>query len=113
MSQPEPGSTADHDTPTMDLDADLHSSTPTFASMCPQEKIIYERCFQDWYVNEFLASTPAGKKLPCPDLYENYRSCVAKQMQELQLHEDVQEITEALHQEAAEAERAEEADKKA
>lgn len=101
LASPPAGAIAaeDHDIVPPDPDADLHTSTTTFASMCPQQKMLYERCFQDWYVSEFLPMTPAGKQLPCPDLYENYRICVAEHMRELQLEEDVQEIVNVLEDE--------------
>jgi hypothetical protein len=50
-------------------------SLPNVSSCCPAEKLHYERCFQQWYTNEYL--TGKSRDLSgCQTLFDTYRSCV-------------------------------------
>ena len=55
-------------------DPSTEDAEPNVASLCPQLKWRYERCFQHWYTADFL--TGNSTQLPCQDEYKRYQQCI-------------------------------------
>lgn len=66
------------------VDLDWHESMPADApipnvsSLCPRLKLVYEKCFQNWYTTQFL--TGESSELPCEHEYARYQYCVKQRM---------------------------------
>eukprot|EP00049_Salpingoeca_infusionum_P001248 m.46683 g.46683 ORF g.46683 m.46683 type:complete len:120 (-) comp10933_c0_seq5:157-516(-) len=52
---------------------DLEKQMPSVAEECTQAKHEYERCFNQWYTNEFIKGS---KKDPCSHLLKAYNKCL-------------------------------------